>query len=183
MDQVTLKQFLEYDRVSGNFRWLKSNSSRAKLGSIAGSRRPDGYIKIRVNGNQFLAHRLAWLYEHGAFPTGMLDHINGDRSDNRIENLREASNSLNQQNRKMSARNTTGSVGVTRRKYGRWRASITIGRKFISLGSFATKEEAEEAYLNAKERYHETMSYDAKQGMKIICGDCDERMLAEEVEV
>jgi hypothetical protein len=180
MDQARLKDLLEFDRATGGFRWRVTNSNRAKAGSSAGCIRSDGYVTIRLDGVKHLAHRLAWLYECGFIPTGMLDHINGDRSDNRIENLREASNSLNQQNRKMSSRNTTGVVGVTKRKYGRWRASITVGKKFISLGSFATKEEAEAAYLNAKKKYHETMSYDAKQGMRVICGDCDELMIEED---
>lgn len=179
MDQDRLKFLLRYDTASGKFYWRNPNSFRVKPGAQAGCLRKDGYVKIRLDGVNYLAHRLVWLHENGSFPDDMLDHINGDRSDNRIENLREANNSLNQQNRKLSARNTTGSVGVTLRKYNRWRASIVIRKKFISLGSFSSKEEAEAAYLSAKESYHETMSYDAKQGMRIICGDCEEIMIEE----
>ena len=159
MDQGTLKSLLHYDRASGVFRWLNSSGGRARRGSEAGCKRPDGYIKIRVNGRQFLAHRLAWLYEFGRMPDEIMDHINGDRSDNRIENLREASYSLNQQNKKIMSINTSGFVGVSRRSGSRWRAYITIDSKFISLGSFPTAEEASAAYLAAKRDHHKTASY------------------------
>ncbi len=159
MDQDTLKSLLHYDKASGVFRWLKSSGGRAKAGKEAGCNRPDGYVSIRVNGTRFLAHRLAWLYEFGRMPDGILDHINGNRSDNRIDNLREATYSLNHQNRGIMSINTSGFIGVSKRAYSRWRASITVDGKFISLGSFATKEEASAAYLAAKQKHHQTMSY------------------------
>lgn len=124
------------------------------IGSRVGSVRNDGYRSVELDGVSHYEHRLVWLIVNGEWPERHLDHINGNRADNRIANLRLASVSENAQNRKVRSDNKAGIVGV-RKQANAWLASIGVrGRKF-HLGSFATKEEARAAYLAAKSRLHE----------------------------
>ena len=112
----------------------------------------DGYIIVTVSKVQYLAHRIAWLLYHGTWPTKFIDHINGNRSDNRIENLREADSSINAQNVRV-ARCRSGLLGVRIRK-GRYEANISVGQRSIYLGRFDTAEEAHSAYVNKKREIH-----------------------------
>ncbi len=91
LTQSTLKSLLHYDPETGEFRWLTSSSNRAPMGTIPSNLSSDGYLRIRVAGKQYRAHRLAWLYVYGKFPSEHIDHINHDILDNRIENLRDSS--------------------------------------------------------------------------------------------
>ena len=104
-----------------------------------------------------MAHRLAWLYTHGKWPSKYIDHINGVKTDNRIANLREADNGENMQNQRRARRNSkTGLLGVRwNRASGNYVAVITVNRHVINVGSFKTAEEAHEAYLRAKAELHE----------------------------
>ena len=111
-----------------------------------------GYICIRVDNVLYTAHRLAWLYAYGRWPTHQLDHINKDRADNRLCNLREATNAENAQNRKRRD-NKTGYTGVNREN-NKWKAEIKLNYKTIRLGLFDTPEEAHAAYLSAKHGLH-----------------------------
>lgn len=145
MDYAELNDELIYNRETGQFFWKK------EAGTITGH----GYRYIRVNGKMMLAHRMAWLMAHGEDPKGKLvDHINGDRLDNRIENLRVATFSQNGANAQRHSRNTNGLKGASKvvrkgRWTGRWQASITVRNRQINLGYFDTKEEAHAAYLDA----------------------------------
>jgi hypothetical protein len=142
MDSNRLKQLLHYDASTGLFTW-----TRYAIKKQAGYNHR-GYTYIQVDGKPYSAHRLAWLYVYGVWPTGMLDHINQDRGDNRIINLREASNQLNQYNVSKYT-NNTGVKGVC--KYGnRYKSRVTVHGKTHHLGVFDTAEEAEQAYLTAK---------------------------------
>ena len=85
-----LREILDYDPSSGVFRWKKSRY-RNRIGAKAGYHNPNGYRAIQISGIACLAHRLAWLYHHGRWPAQALDHLNGIRDDNRIENLEEVS--------------------------------------------------------------------------------------------
>lgn len=140
LTQDRLKQLLEYDAGTGAFRW-KITKGRAKAGGFAGATDAYGYRVIRVDGVLYKAHRLAWLYAHGAWPEGLLDHVNRMPGDNRLCNLREATQSENMHNAK---RNTKSGVpGVRwREERSRWVAQIRVGYRQHVIGSFACKDEA-----------------------------------------
>lgn len=145
-----LGELLSYDAATGELRWITStpNGSRS-AGAIAGSMRPTKYLNINVRGKNFLAHRAAWALHFGAWPEGILDHINGCRSDNRIANLRLATIAQNSANSNPRARNKCGIKGVYQTATGRWRACIGVNGKNKFLGGFATAAEAGEAYQAA----------------------------------
>jgi hypothetical protein len=149
-----IRSLLDYDRETGTFRWTAITSNRVKIGADAGWINSNGYRMIRVDGHQYMAHRLAWLIVHGRFPVGDIDHINGIRTDNRIANLREATRSLNMQNlRRARADSTTGVIGV-RRMLKKWQAEIQVNHRKIYLGTFDSIDDARTAYLAAKRRLH-----------------------------
>jgi hypothetical protein len=139
-----LRELLDYNPATGVFKWKLSYRMRRK-GLVAGRRHGGWYWCIRVDSREYLAHRLAWLYVYGRWPLDQIDHINGIRFDNRIANLREATNSQNKQNRKPKV---AGLKGVYRQK-NRWRARITINRRCLYLGTFSTPEAASAAYREA----------------------------------
>ena len=112
----------------------------------------NGYCIIRLDDRLYTAHRLAWLYVHGQWPTHQLDHINGNRQDNRLCNLRPATNAENAQNRTRKS-NTSGFPGV-RKTNSKWTAEIKVNYKPIRLGRFDSPEAAYAAYLEAKRKYH-----------------------------
>lgn len=137
-----LKELLRYTPDSGVFTW-KVSHPRAKKGAEAGAVDHYGYIVIRLDGVLYKAHRLAWLYVHGEWPCKNLDHINRNKSDNRIANLRIASQSVNMHNvgaRVNSKSGVSGVVWRADRQY--WTARIKIGYKNFYLGSYARKSDA-----------------------------------------
>ena len=148
-----VREALQYDKSSGRFTWLIKASTKTRVGSLAGCVRR-GYLRIKLNGYPYSAHRLAWLWVTGAWPTGHVDHINRNKGDNRWANLRDVSASINAQNRlHASSNSSTGILGVSP-YMGRFRAVIFAGGKQIYLGLFATPELAREAHLRAKRQYH-----------------------------
>jgi hypothetical protein len=109
-----------------------------------------------IDGHLISCHRLAWLYMTGSLPTHQIDHIDGDRKNNRWTNLRDVTTSVNQQNRRTPrSDNSCGLIGVTREKNNRFTASIRFEGKQRRLGTFATPEEAHSVYVEAKRRVHE----------------------------
>jgi|694.fasta_scaffold07589_25 hypothetical protein len=153
LTQAQLKELLHYDTETGLFTWLTSKRNSVKAGSIAGCKKENGYILIKIHNKRYKAHRLAFLYVYGRFPEKQIDHINRIRSDNRICNLREATNQQNLWNQSIRKDNTSGYIGVSmfRKKYV---AQITVDSKLIHIGTFATAEKAGQAYLAAKSVYH-----------------------------
>lgn len=148
-----LRELLHYDPLTGTFRW-RFDRGPIKGKSIAGTITCYGYISISVDGKKYPAHRLAWLYSNGAFPSS-IDHKNGVRSDNRIENLREASAKQNMQNMRSAHKtNKSGFLGVHAHAHGAWRAQIRIDGKKIYIGTYSTPELAHAAYLAAKKSSH-----------------------------
>ena len=137
-----LSKYLSYDCNTGDIRWIV-NKNGVKVGAVASYLRPDGYRSIGILGRKYLAHRLAWLMHHGHWPELEIDHINRDRADNRISNLRQVSKAENQFNTGIKADNTSGYRGVSYdKKRSRWYASCIVRGKNFFLGYFDTAEEA-----------------------------------------
>ena len=141
-----LKEVLDYSTETGLFTW-KINAGRCIKGRATSYITHNGYKKIKVDKKSYVAHRLAWLYVYNKFPNGDIDHIDGDRLNNKISNLREASRSQNLQNKKMQSNNSSGYIGVSYdKKRNKWDARISVFGKQICLGLFITAEEASRAY-------------------------------------
>lgn len=147
LTQAELKSYLHYSPDTGIFTRIYSASPNAKIGhqySCVGS---NGYINIRIQYKNRLAHRLAWLYIYGEWPKEQIDHINGIKTDNRICNLRQANNSQNNLNIGIQKNNTSGYKCVAWIKHAKkWRASCWYNNKNKFLGYFSTAEQASEAY-------------------------------------
>ena len=157
LTQEELKNELFYDEKTGIFTRNK-NSKKAKRGDIAGFIDKDGYIRIRVLGKAYQAHRLAWLYVFGSFPKEYIDHINGKRNDNRVSNLRDVDMAINIQNLKkcMISNKTSGLLGVCFDKNrALFKAQIQSRGEKIVIGYYKTAQEAHQAYLIKKRKIHE----------------------------
>lgn len=158
--QARLKELLDYDPGTGVFIWRVSRGT-ARAGSVAGTFNSEGYIRIKIDRKLYLAHRLVWLYVCGKFPVNQLDHIDRDPSNNRIENLRLATQAENKQNLSKPYTNTSGVVGVSWNKQtGKWQAYIQLNNRQIHLGLFDTIEEAAAARAAAKAKLHTFHSED-----------------------
>ena len=155
LTQERLQELLSYDPDTGIFTNLKSRGT-AKIGSVAGTKNSIGYVCIQIDSKKYLAHRLAWLYVHGNFPEKYLDHMNEIRDDNRIINLRLATNQENQHNRSSAKQDgTSGYLGVGwHKQHGKWIARIQLNGRRKHLGLFNTAEEASKAYVTAKRKLH-----------------------------
>ena len=150
-----LKAMLSYEPSTGVITWLVRPSRNVFAGSAAGHVGGNGYISITINKHRYKAHRLAWLLAYGAWPSGHIDHINGDKADNSITNLRDVTRRLNQQNqRRAMSTNLLGVLGVSRSR-GRFSASIRVDGKQCRIGTYDTPEEASAAYVGAKRVFHE----------------------------
>lgn len=149
-----VRELLDYDPATGVLRWRVTYSSHARAGRVAGCVADGGYRFIRIDRTLYKAHRLAWLLTYGHWPPDGVDHRNGDTSDNRLLNLREATQAENTQN-VLGARsdNSNGYRGVSR-NHERWMAAIIVNGKRRYLGTFDTPEEAHAAYLAAKRELH-----------------------------
>lgn len=149
-----LRELLAYDPLTGVLTWRVSRVGRVRAGDAVQCKRPDGYIKVCVDQVQMRAHRAAWAIHHGEWPAGEIDHINGDRADNRIANLRDLPRGLNQQNvRAAQTNNRSGYLGVCL-VHGKWRAGVSHGGRFIQVGKYDSPEEAHEAYVQKKRELH-----------------------------
>lgn len=140
-----IKEYLMYDPDSGIFRWSQQTSSRAPIGSLAGTAFGRGDIGIRFGRRRYRAHQLAWLFVYGQWPSAAIDHKDGDFTNNRIENLRLCTQSQNLGNRRGHSRKGYFK-GVTLRRSGRYEAAICLDYRQIYLGTYATAEEAARAY-------------------------------------
>ena len=145
-----LQKAFDYNCDTGLFKWRKTLSNRALKGTVAGSLR-DGYVVIRYNNVLYRAHRLAYYFYTGVDPADMtVDHKDGNRSNNAINNLRLATYKDQQGNRPKPVNNTSGRVGTYfDKRRNKWIARLS--KKFI--GSFPTKEEAATAYEEAAKVY------------------------------
>lgn len=131
-----------------------TTNARAKAGTVSGSVNRGGYLRTQVAGKLYYNHHLVWVMHRGSWPTA-LDHVNGDKADNRIENLRECTQAQNMQNVGKRKSNTTGVKGVTWRPTRNcFRARITVDGKEICVGHYLTLEEATKAVQEARTKHH-----------------------------
>lgn len=153
LTQNRVKELLIYDSESGVFTW-KVNRGTAKAGNIAGDIN-GGYRRIKIDGKNYQEHRIAWLYVYGEMPTKDIDHIDQNKTNNKISNLRLATPSENQQNISCRKKKSGLPVGVAFNKQARkFQAQIMANGKSIYLGLFNTIEEAFSAYQKAKFLLH-----------------------------
>jgi len=150
LTQKRLKELLDYYPDIGEFFWLVDRKG-TRAGNIAGFNK-GGYTQIGIEGSIFYAHRLAWLYVYGYFPENGIDHINRNKSDNRICNLREVSRSCNLRNTGNKKNNTSSIKGVSWHKpTKRWHSQIGLNRKVYNLGYYHSFDEAVYVRLAAEQ--------------------------------
>ena len=151
LTQKRLKEVLDYNSNTGEFFWKESMGNRG-AGAPAGSINSCGYRLISIDCRRLPGHQWAWLYVYGYFPENEIDHINRNRLDNRIENLREASRSCNRRNSCVPRNCTTGVKGVGWDKWsGKWAARIYDQQKNIRIGRYKDFSEAVCARLAAEQ--------------------------------
>lgn len=151
-----LRQLLRYEPETGRMFWIARRGRAIPSGAEAFTTvDPGGYRQGRVFGTNIQAHRIAWALAHGRWPSSYIDHINGDKLDNWIANLREATTSENNRNKSAQKNNTSGFKGVSWHSGKmKWRAQIAVYGKNSHMGYFDTPEEAHEAYSSASIRLH-----------------------------
>jgi hypothetical protein len=155
LTQKELKELLHYNPETGVFTWKVTKSNRAVKGSVAGRTNSRGYIKIRIQGKSYAAHRLAWLYMMGEWPKNYIDHVNGVRDDNRRSNLREATRQQNQFNRPSSKNSLCTYKGVSwNRKSKKWQVASKLNQKDKNLGHFSCEHEAGLVYNQFAMKHH-----------------------------
>lgn len=147
------RELLSYDPGTGVLTWRAPRSHNVKPGDTTGC--PMGnYLGLAIGRRTYRAHRIAWLIYHGEWPSGQIDHVDGDFRNNRIANLRLADCSQNGANSRRPKNNTSGHKGVTWRKsLGKWQAHIGVRGKKLHLGFYDTSEEAAAAYRRAAREY------------------------------
>jgi hypothetical protein len=151
LTQQELKELLHYDPNTGVFTRRTSLSNNTKVGGVVGTAATKGYSVCVIKHHRYMLHNLAWLFVYGQFPTPSkesINHINGNRSDNRIANLRLFTHAQRTANARKRANTTSKLKGVTVRK-GRFIAQIGIKGRIMYLGSYGTEEEAHAAYMAA----------------------------------
>jgi hypothetical protein len=148
-----LEELFEYQEDGTLVRKVTTNR-RALAGTVSGTPSKAGYLRTTVLGRSFYNHRIIWFMHHGSWPLS-IDHINGDKRDNRIENLREATGSQNQHNKGLNRNNKTGVKGVTWRvDRNRYRARIKVFGKDRFLGDFLSLDEARRVVEDARRALH-----------------------------
>lgn len=148
-----LKEVLRYEPEKGVFFWVRAPKNHPRLQEYLAGGIASGYVMIKIDGQKYKAHRLAWLYVHGEWPHGDLDHINGCPLDNRLDNLRIATNPQNQANRVRDSGKKTPK-GVRLLPSGKFQARITVTHKQILLGTFDTPDAAQAAYFQAAQHHY-----------------------------
>lgn len=153
IDQARVMRELNYSPETGQFSWNTKRKGRnhKKVGGVS-----LGYIRIGIDGMRFFAHRVAWLYVHGEWPKGNIDHINRNKMDNRICNLRVVSQQENNHNQRTRRDSSTGHAGVSLHWTGKYRAYISVSGRQIHVGLYENFNEAVAARAEAKRKFHPT---------------------------
>lgn len=149
------RELFDYDPLSGVFRHKTKPSKKIRVGQIAGSEVGNGYRRLKIDGRDYYAHRVAWLYVYGAWPNNQIDHVDGAKQNNAISNLRDVSPSVNGQNQKKAQRRNKNCLLGVSPHWGKYRAVIQVESRQKYLGMFETAEAAYQAYLAAKRELHE----------------------------
>lgn len=150
-----LRELLDYDPETGVFTWRVVRRGSRGVGSVAGVPNPAGYVQIRIDGRLYYAHRLVWLWMFGEWPKAYVDHVNRDPADNRLKNLRAATNLQNQGNTKLQRNNTTGFRGVSwSRQRQKYTATLRANGKNQHLGVFRCPTAAHLAYCKAAKQHY-----------------------------
>lgn len=153
LDQKELKRLINYDPKSGIFTWKVSTSNRVTIGAIAGTIPKIGRRIIRIGTYNYHANKLAWLYVYGRWPIGDVDHKDLNKSNDAIDNLREATRSQNNANMGLRSDSTSGFKGVCKRG-DKFQAYITVNKTRIHLGMFETAELAHSAYYKNAQKFY-----------------------------
>lgn len=147
-------ELLAYDPLTGLLTWKVRVGQRGLAGQVAGGLNARGYVYVGIEGRGYFAHRVAWLLHYGVWPTTQIDHIDCDKTNNRITNLRDVAGTVNIQNQHAPrANNKLGIRGVSKNSKGFQAEILTDGVRQY-LGTFATPEQAQSAYLRAKKEQH-----------------------------
>jgi hypothetical protein len=151
-----IRSILDYNPETGDFVWKTHHRRPDLIGKRAGSPTNTGYWAIAINNQKRLAHRLVWLYVTGTLPLFHIDHRDGNKQNNKFDNLREVSRFGNLQNmRQPTKANKVGFLGVSAHQ-GKWRVQIMVNGERIRESGFDTPEEAHQRYLELKRLHHPT---------------------------
>jgi hypothetical protein len=153
LTQERLKEVLHYDPDTGIFTRIDRKGRSIRPNRVAGHVEPRGYIKVGVDRQSYYGHRLAFFYMVGKWPKDFIDHIDGDCSNNKWENLREATPLQSVMNTRKSSKGSLGYKGISR-DGKRYKAEIRVNGKKTHLGDFDTPEEAHKAYCRAADKYY-----------------------------
>lgn len=148
-----LRGALSYDSETGHLTWLVKKPGRIR--TMAGGVNSRGYVVLSFNGRQLKATRVAWALHYGKWPDGVIDHINHDKQDNRLCNLRDVSVAVNTQNQVRAMAGSRSSLLGVFPAGSRWASKLVVNGRRVYLGVFATPEEAHSAYVEAKRLHHD----------------------------
>lgn len=151
--QDNLKEYFEYK--DGNLFWKKQPSPQIKVGDVVGTINKRGYVQVKFLCKRFYAHRLIYFMFNGYFPQEV-DHIDGNKTNNKIENLRAVTKSQNQHNARINVNNTSGVKGISwDKRCGKWKAQIAVNKKNYHLGRFDDFDLAKKTINQFREKYHQ----------------------------
>lgn len=164
INYLLMDEYFKYDSLTGVITWKKSPSYQIKIGMIAGNTNNLGYIRIILKGIEYKAHRIAWCLYYKTIDSSMvIDHIDGNPSNNKLENLRLVTQDINMKNAKLRKDNTSGLSGVSwNNSYNKWHSYIKVDRKRKHLGIYVDLFEAICARKSAENKYNFHMNHGNK---------------------